>query len=67
MDKCQLIENAKNDPYWNSELNAKLCKGDCDNCSYNIESEKEKVSKLVDALYNYFERKIKRRNIIYGT
>jgi len=67
MGKCQLIENAKNDPNYNSELNAKLCKGDCDSCPHNIESEQEKVSKLLDALYNYFERKIKRRNIIYGT
>ena len=36
---CRLIENAKSDPNWNAELNAELCEGDCNDCSYNIEKE----------------------------
>ena len=56
MDKCQLIENAKNDPNQDSELNAKLCKGDCDNCSHNI-VEKNKVEEIIEALCDHFEDK----------
>ena len=64
MSKCQLIENAQNDPNWDQELNVELCMGiDCSTCPHNIESEEEKVAKLVDALVNHFKKKISRRKI----
>ena len=63
MSKCELIENAQNDPNWVQELNAELCMGDCSTCPHNVESEEEKLSKLVDSLVNHFEKKITRRKI----
>lgn len=49
---CKLIENAKNDPTWNEQLNAELCNGDCDHCEYqikiplNIKDMMEEIDKL---------------------
>ncbi len=42
MITCRLIENAKNDPTWDGSLNAELCPGDCNGCSYNIDDNQKK-------------------------
>ena len=44
---CKLIENAKNDPNRDPELNAELCGGDCDNCPhYLIDPNQKKIDQL---------------------
>lgn len=55
--KCQLMENALNDPSWNPEINAELCMVDCDNCPHFTVSEKDKLSNILDALFKHFEKK----------
>lgn len=54
--KCQLIENAINDPNWNEELNAQLCKGDCNNCGYSI-IERNKLEEAIFMICDCFEEK----------
>ena len=38
-DLYNLVEKAKNDPNWDSNLNSKLCSGDCLNCCHLIKKK----------------------------
>ena len=52
------MENALNDPGRDPGINAELCMGDCDNCSYNIMSEEDKLASIIDAIYKCIEKKL---------
>ncbi|MFX0132013.1 MAG: hypothetical protein ACFFDN_00075 [Candidatus Hodarchaeota archaeon] len=48
---CKLIQNAKTDPNWDYELNAKLCGGDCETCPHYIKDpNKEKSDQLANII-----------------
>lgn len=54
--KCQLIENALNDPEWDEELNAELCMGDCNNCPHSV-IERNELEELIFKICDCFEER----------